>query len=383
MAKLEKETVENIDGAIIKVIGVGGGGGNAVSNMVRHGVKHVEFINVNTDLKALNSSLAEVKVQIGKELTRGLGAGTDPERGRVAAEENVEELRSIIRGSDMVFIAAGMGGGTGTGASPVIAKVAKELNILTIAVVTKPFDFEGKFKQDIANKGIDELKEVVDSIIVIPNQKLFDVYRNLTLFDAFKKADDVLRQAVQSIVDLVEKPDDRSQIIINIDFADVKTIMSERGVALMGIGEASGSASDNRVRTATEMAISNPLIENADIRGAKGIIMNITASENFGLEELNEATSIIRENMNEEALFKYGFVLDESLKDKVKITIIATGFSPAAASGRVRRNIGNFENLHRKKLINDIRQKSDMPIDNELDIPAFIRKRKPRDENEG
>ncbi len=370
---------DNIIGAIIKVVGVGGGGSNAVNNMIGHGIKNVEFISANTDLQALSMSNADHKIQIGKKLTRGLGAGSDPEKGRKAAEENMEDIEAALKGSDMVFVAAGMGGGTGTGASPIIAKVAKDLGALTIGVVTKPFDVEGKVKKEIAFKGIEELKDNVDSIIVIPNQKLLDVYRNLTLLDAFKKVDDILRQAVQSIVDLIHKPTENAQIVVNIDFADVQTIMSEKGVALMGIGEASSSGGENRVKKATELAISNPLLENASINGAKGIIMNITASKNFGLEELNEATSTIEKNMNDEAIFKYGFVLDESLGDRVRITIIATGFNEKAekADRMRKRNYIPKEYINMdQKTISQIKKQSDMPIDDKYDIPAFIRRTK-------
>ena len=371
----------NVSGAVIKVVGVGGGGSNAVNNMINHGIKNVEFISANTDIQALNASLATTKLQLGKKLTKGLGAGSNPEKGKKAAEESVEEIEEILKGSDMVFIAAGMGGGTGTGASSVIAKVAKDAGALTIGVVTKPFDVEGKIKQEIASKGMEELKENVDSIIVIPNQKLLDVYRNLTLLDAFKKVDDILRQAVQSIVDLIHKPTENAQIVVNIDFADIQTIMTEKGVALMGIGEANASSSENRVKMATEMAISNPLLENASIRGAKGIIMNITASQNFGLEELNEATSLIENSMNDKAIFKYGFVVDESLGDKVRITIIATGFDALSVNSKkssIKRvkYVDADSNDSIKNSIKDVSKISDMPIEDKFDIPAYIRKKK-------
>ncbi len=369
---------DKVIGAVIKVVGVGGGGSNAVNNMIGHGINSVEFISVNTDLQALDASKADLKIQIGKKLTRGLGAGSDPEKGKKAAEENVEDIEAAIKGADMVFVAAGMGGGTGTGASPVIAKVAKDMGALTIGVVTKPFDVEGKVKKEIAVKGIEELKENVDSIIVIPNQKLLDVYSNLTLLDAFKRVDDILRQAVQSIVDLIHKPSENAQIVVNIDFADVQTIMSEKGVALMGIGEASPSGGENRVKKATELAILNPLLENASINGAKGIIMNITASKNFELKELNEATSTIEKNMNDKAIFKYGFVLDESLGDKVRITIIATGFSDKPDRvGRIRKAYMSNEQVNiDQQTISQIKKQSDMPIDDKYDIPAFIRRKK-------
>ena len=366
---------ENVEGAIIKVVGVGGGGSNAVNNMVKHGISNVDFISMNTDVQALNASISDIKIQIGKKLTRGLGAGSNPEKGRLAAEENMEEIEDILKGSDMVFVAAGMGGGTGTGASPVVAKTAKDLNILTIGVVTKPFECEGKLKKELALKGIEELKKNVDSIIVIPNQRLLDVYKNLSLLEAFKKVDDILRQAVQSIVDLIQKPNNGAKIIMNIDFADVQTIMSEKGLALMGIGEASNETGENRVVKATELAISNPLLENASIHGAKGIIMNITASENFGLDELNEATSLIEKNMNEKAIFKYGFIVDDSLKDKVRITIIATGFKDELAKSGKKIDKFTYKEVD-SELIKDIKKQSDMPIDDKLDIPAFIRRKR-------
>jgi len=374
-----KNTQEDkVLGAVIKVVGVGGGGSNAINNMIGHGIGNVEFISANTDLQALSDSKAAVKIQLGKKLTRGLGAGSDPEKGKKAAEENIEDIEVALKGADMVFVAAGMGGGTGTGASPIIAKVAKDLGALTIGVVTKPFDVEGKIKKEIALKGIEELKENVDSIIVIPNQKLLDVYRNLTLLDAFKKVDDILRQAVQSIVDLIHKPTENAQIVVNIDFADVQTIMGEKGVALMGIGEASSSGGENRVKKATELAISNPLLENASINGAKGIIMNITASKNFGLEELHEATSIIEKNMNDKAIFKYGFVLDDALSDRVRITIIATGFKDKTeVAGRIKKSYVSDDKINiDQKTIAQIKKESDMPIDDKYDIPAFIRRKK-------
>ncbi len=367
---------ERVPGAVIKVIGVGGGGSNAVNNMIEHGIKNVEFISANTDMQALSDSKAPIKIQLGKQLTRGLGAGSDPEKGRKSAEESVDEIREALKGADMVFIAAGMGGGTGTGASPIIAKIAKEMGALTVGVVTKPFEFEGKVKMEIALKGIEELKGNVDSIIVIPNQRLRDVYRNLTLLDAFKKVDDILRQAVQSIVDLIHKPSEEAQIVVNIDFADVQTVMSEKGVALMGIGEASSSGGEDRVKRATELAISNPLLEDTSIKGAKGIIMNITASDNFAVEELQEATSIIEQNMNEKAIFKYGYVVDRSLGDKVRITIIATGFETGAKKAQRKTYIPEEYSKLDEKTINKIKKQSDLPIDDKYDIPAFIRKKK-------
>ncbi|WP_291492993.1 cell division protein FtsZ, partial [Desulfurella sp.] len=313
-------------------------------------------------------SLAPNKLQIGVNLTKGLGAGSDPQKGKQAAEESIEDIKKTLQGADMVFITAGMGGGTGTGASPIIAKVAKELGALTIGVVTKPFSYEGKNKEKIAKEGLESLKQIVDSIIIVPNQKLFDFYKNLTLIDAFKKVDDILRQAVQSIVELVQKPSDNASFIINIDFADAQTIMSEKGIALMGIGEATG---DNRIKIATEMAISNPLLENTSIEGAKGILMNITASSNFGLQELEEAASIIQNAMNEQAIFKYGFIVNDALEDKVRVTIIATGFEEKNKNDSIKK-INKYKNID-KNYFNEIRKISEMPIEDKFDIPTYIR----------
>ncbi len=369
-------TESGMIGAVIKVVGVGGGGSNAVNNMIHHGIKNVEFISANTDLQALNVSHAPIKIQLGKKLTKGLGAGSDPEKGRKSAEESAEEIEEILKGADMVFIAAGMGGGTGTGASPVIAKIAKQLGALTVGVITKPFDIEGKLKKEIAQTGIEELKKNIDSIITIPNQKILEVYRNLSLIDAFKKADDILRQAIQSIVDLIHKPSESAQIVMNIDFADVQTIMTEKGVALMGIGEASSSGGENRIQKAIEMAISNPLLENASIKGAKGIIMNITAGKNFGAEEAYQAASVIDKNMNESAIFKWGYVLDESLGDKVRITIIATGFENQKRTPSVKKiyPTNPKDPKEQKKIMEEIKKDSNIPIDDEFDIPTFIRR---------
>ena len=347
MSEAKQKITETIrDGAIIKVVGVGGGGSNAVNNMVKYGIKHVEFISINTDKQALDLSLAPNKLQIGVNLTKGLGAGSDPQKGKQAAEESIEDIKKTLQGADMVFITAGMGGGTGTGASPIIAKVAKELGALTIGVVTKPFSYEGKNKEKIAKEGLESLKQIVDSIIIVPNQKLFDFYKNLTLIDAFKKVDDILRQAV----------------------ADAQTIMSEKGIALMGIGEATG---DNRIKIATEMAISNPLLENTSIEGAKGILMNITASSNFGLQELEEAASIIQNAMNEQAIFKYGFIVNDALEDKVRVTIIATGFEEKNKNDSIKK-INKYKNID-KNYFNEIRKISEMPIEDKFDIPTYIR----------
>ncbi len=370
---------ENVVGAVIKVIGVGGGGSNAINNMIEHGIKNVEFISANTDLQALDASNAPTKIQLGKKLTKGLGAGSDPEKGKKSAEESVEEIEEALKGADMVFIAVGMGGGTGTGASPVIAKIAKQLGALTVGVITKPFDVEGRVKKELALDGIEELKKNIDSIITIPNQKILEVYRNLSLKEAFKKADDILRQAIQSIVDLIHKPSESAQIVMNIDFADVQRIMTEKGVALMGIGEASSAGGENRVQKAIEMAISNPLLENASIRGAKGIIMNITAGKNFGSDEMYQATSVIEKSMDERAIFKWGYVEDETLEDRVRITIIATGFEdkkPISSTHKVYTTAATKSPQDKKKVMEQIKKDSGIPIDDEFDIPTFIRRNK-------
>ncbi len=370
---------ENVVGAVIKVIGVGGGGSNAINNMIEHGIKNVEFISANTDLQALDASNAPTKIQLGKKLTKGLGAGSDPEKGKKSAEESAEEIEEALKGADMVFIAVGMGGGTGTGASPVIAKIAKQLGALTVGVITKPFDVEGRVKKELALDGIEELKKNIDSIITIPNQKILEVYRNLSLKEAFKKADDILRQAIQSIVDLIHKPSESAQIVMNIDFADVQRIMTEKGVALMGIGEASSAGGENRVQKAIEMAISNPLLENASIRGAKGIIMNITAGKNFGSDEMYQATSVIEKSMDERAIFKWGYVEDETLEDRVRITIIATGFEdkkPISSTHKVYTTAATKSPQDKKKVMEQIKKDSGIPIDDEFDIPTFIRRNK-------
>jgi len=317
MIEFEKEEARNI--AVIKVIGVGGGGGNAIRRMIEANLRGVEFYAVNTDAQALQNCHDAIKVQIGESITHGLGAGSNPEIGEKAALEDKEKLDRIVEGADMVFITAGMGGGTGTGAAPVIAELAKATGALTVAVVTRPFDFEGKKRKIQAEEGIVKLKEVADSAIVIPNQRLLEIVdRNTTTSEAFRLADDVLRQGVQSISDIITIPGE-----INVDFADVKTVMSETGGALMGIGVASG---ENRAQLAAEKAISCPLLEETSIQGATGLLVNVTAAPDMRLHELDEALEVIYEAADEDAHIIFGLVYDESMGENMKVTVIATGF---------------------------------------------------------
>jgi cell division protein FtsZ len=312
-------------GAKIKVVGVGGGGCNAVNTMIRAGLTGVEFIAANTDKQVLESVLAPNKIAIGQELTRGLGAGANPEVGRKAALEDYAQISEMLSGADMVFITAGMGGGTGTGAAPVFAKIAKELNILTVGVITKPFLFEGKKRMKQALEGINQLRESVDSLIIIPNNRLLNISgASLSMMQAFGKADEILLNAVQGISDLINHTG-----YINSDFADVRTIMENKGLALMGIGFGSG---DHRAVEAATSAISSPLLEDVSINGATGIIINITGGSNLTLHEVNEATSIIQEAAHEDAQIIFGTVIDEGLGDKVKVTVIATGLGCDASA---------------------------------------------------
>ncbi|HNX28472.1 MAG TPA: cell division protein FtsZ [Syntrophomonadaceae bacterium] len=305
--------------ADIKVIGIGGGGSNAINRMIEAGVKGIEFIAVNTDAQALYLSKAEKKIQAGEKLTKGLGAGADPEIGRKAAEENTEEIKKALQGADMVFVTAGMGGGTGTGGAAIIARIAKELGALTVGVVTKPFSFEGRKRNSQAETGIQTLREEVDSLITIPNDRLLQVVDKHTAFnDAFKIADDILRQGVQGISDLIAVPG-----LINCDFADVQTIMQNTGSALMGIGRASG---ESRAAEAARMAISSPLLETS-IEGARGVLFNITGGSDLTLFEINEAAEIIHSAADEEANIIFGANIDENLGDEVRVTVIATGFN--------------------------------------------------------
>lgn len=314
---IEKEYSNNIP--VIKVIGVGGGGGNAVNRMVKMGVRCVEFIAINTDDHVLQFSSATQKIQIGEKLTQGKGAGSKPEIGREAAEENREEISAILKDTDMVFITAGMGGGTGTGAAPIVAELAKEMGILTVAIVTKPFAFEGKKRMAQAEAGIAALRENVDSLIVVPNERLkFASETRITLKNAFDLADDVLRQGVQSISDLILIPG-----LVNLDFADVTAIMNNAGYAHMGIGYAQGK---DKAEEAARMAITSPLLETS-IDGAKGVIINITASADIGLDEIDTASAMITDQADPDANIIWGAVLDENLEDEMSVTVIATGFA--------------------------------------------------------
>lgn len=337
--------------ADIKVVGVGGGGSNAVNRMIDAGLQGVQFICMNTDAQALLHSNATHKVRLGEKLTRGLGAGSNPEIGKKAADESRDEIRELLEGADMVFITSGMGGGTGTGGTPVVAEIAKEVSALTVGVVTKPFSFEGRKRAQQAEAGIEALRNKVDTLIVIPNDRLLQVVeKNTSMLDAFRMADDVLRQGVQGISDLITVPG-----LINLDFADVRTIMTNAGTALMGIGRATGQ---DRAVKAARQAVSSPLLE-ASIEGAKGILLNITGSSNLGLFEVNEAAEIIAEAADPEAHIIFGAVINESLADEVRVTVIATGFENRSANGKKP-----FDEFELKPFATD-----------DLDIPAFLRRR--------
>ena len=331
---------ESSQPAQLKVVGVGGAGNNAVNRMIQYGLKGVEFISVNTDKQALYHSRAGQKVQIGEKVTKGLGAGADPEMGRKAAEESREAITEAIKDSDLVFITAGMGGGTGTGAAPIVASCAKELGILTIGVVTKPFSFEGKVRMNNAINGITNLKESVDTLIIIPNDRLLDTVNNVTFTEAFCIADDVLRQGIQGISDLISQPG-----IVNLDFADIRTIMRERGMAHMGIGMASG---ENRSIEAARQAVESNLLETS-ITGARGLIINITGGPQMGLKEVNEAAEYIRDFADPGANIIFGAGIDDELGDSIRITVIATGFEGAEQvaekkpENAVRQTIGSMK----------------------------------------
>jgi cell division protein FtsZ len=345
--------------ARIKVIGVGGGGNNAVNRMITAGLKGVEFIGINTDAQALQMSRAAEKIQIGVKLTKGLGAGANPEIGHSAAEESRDEIAKILLGADMVFVAAGMGGGTGTGAAPVVAEIAREVGALTVGVVTRPFSFEGRKRAMQAERGILELRDKVDTLITIPNDRLLQVVdKHTTMQEAFRIADDVLLQGVQGISDLITIPG-----LINLDFADVKTIMADTGSALMGIGQASG---ENRAVDAARKAISSPLLETS-IEGAKGLLLNITGGPNLTLMEVNEASQIIGEAADQEANIIFGAVIDENLKEDLRVTVIATGFDQ-------RTNM-----IKRPKALQESLGKStdrDNLFPDNVDIPVFLKYRK-------
>ena len=358
----ESEYEENnnmMDGtALIKVIGVGGAGNNAINRMIESGIKGVEFIAVNTDRQALQISKASTRIQIGEKLTRGLGAGANPDIGAQAAEESKSEIAEVLRGADMVFVTAGMGGGTGTGAAPIVAATAKELGILTIGVVTKPFTFEGKKRLNQAEKGIINLKEKVDTLVVIPNDKLLQIIdRKTSIVEAFKMADDVLRQGVQGISDLISVPG-----LINLDFADVKTVMLNTGMAHMGIGRASG---ENRAEDAAKQAIQSPLLETS-IEGARGVIINITGGPDLGLQEANTAAELVQRSVDPEANIIFGVVTDESLGDEIQITVIATGFEKDENISTI--GVENLVNNTWNKKINSIPSTPDNKSDNPNDL---------------
>ena len=371
------------DEAVIKVIGVGGGGGNAVEHMVRQNIEGVEFITVNTDAQALRNSSANTTLQIGGGITKGLGAGANPEVGRDAAMEDREALRELLTGSDMVFIAAGMGGGTGTGAAPIVAEVAREMGILTVAVVTKPFSFEGKKRMGFAAHGIEELSKNVDSLITIPNDKLLKVLgRGISLLDAFKAANDVLLGAVQGIAELITRPG-----LINVDFADVRTVMREMGTAMMGTGSASG---DDRAEEAAEKAISSPLLEDVDLAGARGILVNITAGMDMTIEEFETVGNAVKAFSSENATVVVGTVIDPEMHDELRVTVVATGIGAERKPDitLVKNNMVQ-ERPARQPLISEALQSRVMEeapakvVNAEpqarrepdyLDIPAFLRK---------
>lgn len=374
--------------AVIKVVGVGGGGGNAVQHMVDNHIDGVDFICANTDAQALRNVHSRSIIQLGGDLTKGLGAGANPDIGRQAAIEDRERIVEAISGADMVFITAGMGGGTGTGGAPVVAEVAKELGILTVAVVTKPFPFEGRKRMSIADQGLKQLSEHVDSLITIPNEKLLAVLgKNTSLLDAFKEANNVLHGAVQGIADLITRPG-----MINVDFADVRTVMSEMGQAMMGTGSATG---DNRAREAAEAAIGSPLLEDVDLQGARGILVNVTAGFDLSLGEFSEVGSVVEEFASENATVVVGTVIDPELSDELRVTVVATGLGSVneavseppktevvvdntqrqsetvSESRRAERTVAHNQTSGNTARQAEVNSKPDMDY---LDIPAFLRR---------
>ena len=383
---------------VIKVIGVGGGGSNAVQHMLGANIEGVDFICANTDAQALKTSLVPTTLQIGVNITKGLGAGANPDVGRQAAQEDIERIREALQGADMVFITAGMGGGTGTGAAPVVAQLAREMGILTVGVVTKPFPFEGKKRMEVAKHGIEELRETVDSLIIIPNEKLLSVLgKSASLLDAFKAANEVLLGAVQGIAELITHPG-----LINVDFADVRTVMSAMGMAMMGTGRAVG---DGRAREAAEAAIRSPLLENVNLAGAKGLLVNITGGLDITIGEFNEVGEIIQELAAEDATVKVGMAVDEEMRNELRVTIVATGLcqnipaaaaKPASSRGREifsRDTVagGDYVNVRlmptpqtggrspewpRQKAVSEVASEMREPVDDlgYLDIPAFLRR---------
>jgi cell division protein FtsZ len=367
------DSEQPISGANIKVVGIGGGGGNAINRMIEAGIQGVQFLVANTDLQSLKASQASVKLQIGEKLTRGLGVGGDPEKGRQSALEDTEKIIEALEGADMVFITAGLGGGTGTGAGPIIASLATELGALTVAVVTKPFRFEGRRRQRQAEQGLNELRECVDTVITIPNERLLNAVPKGTRFhESFRLVDDVLLQAVQGISDIITVPG-----LINVDFADVKAIMEGMGIALMGTGMATG---ENRALEATQRAISSPLLEEASIEGAKGLLVNVSGGADLTLFEVNEAMSIIHDAADPDANIIFGAVLDERLTNEMKITVIATGFDKAATAAEPSRTfaapqpavsearVGGPIGMPGSSVPEPLRRE-------DINVPAFIRKK--------
>ncbi len=366
--------------AVIKVIGVGGGGGNAVSHMVEQGIEGVDFICANTDAQALKNNIAKTSLQIGCNITKGLGAGANPEIGRQAAMEDRDRIQEVVEGSDMLFITAGMGGGTGTGAAPVVAQVAKELGILTVAVVTKPFGVEGAKRGSIADQGIGELARFCDSLITIPNQKLLTVLGpETTLLDAFRSANQVLQGAVQGIAELITRPG-----LINVDFADVRTVMAEMGMAMMGTGAAMG---EDRAREAAEAAVSSPLLEDINLAGARGILVNVTAGPDMSIGEFQEVGETVKEFASDDATVVVGTVIDEEMSDRIRVTVVATGIGLPAGQRQqpnmrvVRRSSGepNYADLEKPTVQRQQRAVGDnivpaAPDEQLLDIPAFLRR---------
>ncbi len=377
-------------GAIIKVVGVGGGGGNAVTHMVNSGIEGVDFVCVNTDAQALKHARVKTSIQIGSNITKGLGAGADPEIGRQAAMEDRDRIVELIEGCDMLFITAGMGGGTGTGAAPVVAQVAKELNILTVAVVTKPFEMEGAKRQALAEQGIGELGKYVDSLITIPNQKLLTVLGgDTTLLDAFKAANQVLQGAVQGIAELITRPG-----LINVDFADVRTVMAETGMAMMGSGSATG---ENRARAAAEAAISSPLLEDVNLSGAHGLLINVTAGMDLRTSEFHVVGDTVKQYASEDATVVVGYVIDPEMTDQIRVTVVATGIGrPSAVRGMPahtlppkvevvqsrarRRPLDNYADYdqpsfrRRQRAVGEDVRADAAGDDAYLDIPAFLRR---------
>ncbi|MGB3134993.1 MAG: cell division protein FtsZ [Candidatus Macondimonas sp.] len=376
------EIVDSVtENAVIKVIGVGGGGGNAVANMVRAGVEGVEFIAANTDAQVLAKTGARTLLQLGPTITKGLGAGANPEVGRQAAMEDRERIQEVIRGADMLFITAGMGGGTGTGAAPVVAQVARELGILTVAVVTRPFSFEGAKRMQVARDGIADLAKHVDSLITVPNERLLAVLgKKISLLDAFKAADDVLHNAVAGIADLITRPG-----LINVDFADVRTVMAEMGVAMMGSGTANG---DDRARMAAEKALRSPLLDDVDLAGARGILVNVTGGPKLSIGEFQEVGETVREFASDEATVVVGMVIDPEMDEDIRVTVVATGLGRPAARVEeppvrlVQRNASgevNYGDLDRPAITRtrSLPERGARAGENDLDyldVPAFLRR---------